>query len=197
MAEPMDTPRENLEESSIELIRRARQGDEQALDSVFDRYAPCLQRWARGRLPRWARDLLDTDDMVQDVLLGTFKRLEKIEPGGEGALQQYLRQALRNRVVDEVRKAGRNPRMETVDEREPDPHASPLEETIGREALQNYERSLQLLDERDRELIVARIELGLSYGEIARRFDKPSRDATRVAISRALVRLARRMGKPA
>ena len=74
-------------ESTAQLLERARAGDRSALDALFARYHPALQRWAAGRLPAWARDLTDTQDLVQDVLLQTFKRLGDFDPRGEGALQ--------------------------------------------------------------------------------------------------------------
>src|SRR4051812_23968454 len=79
-------------ESSLDLLARARAGDRQALDVLMARYLPRLRRWASGRLPRWARDLADTQDLVQDTLLQTFKRIETFEARHEGALQAYLRQ---------------------------------------------------------------------------------------------------------
>ena len=54
--------------------------------------------------------------------------------------------------------------------------------------------ALQRLRPSDRELIVARVELGLEYREIAELLDRPSVGAVRVAISRALMRLASEMG---
>ena len=59
-------------ESTFHLLDRARAGDQEALERLFERHVKPLQRWARGRLPRWARDLADTDDLVQDTLLRTF-----------------------------------------------------------------------------------------------------------------------------
>jgi RNA polymerase sigma-70 factor, ECF subfamily len=53
---------------------------------------------------------------------------------------------------------------------------------------------LQRLRESDRELIVARVELGLDYDEIADLLGRPSMSAARVAVSRALLRLATEMG---
>src|SRR6188508_3478712 len=85
-------------ESTFSLIERARAGDEQALEQLFARHLKPLQRWARGRLPKWARDLADTDDLVQDTLLKTFKRIERFEPRRVGALQAYLRSAVLNRL---------------------------------------------------------------------------------------------------
>ena len=48
-------------ESTFYLIERARAGDQEALERLFTRHLKPLQRWARGRLPTWARDLADTD----------------------------------------------------------------------------------------------------------------------------------------
>src|ERR1041385_5515770 len=96
-------------ESTMQLLARAKAGDSSALESLFVRYGAPLRRWAHGRLPRWARDVADTHDLVQDVLLQTFKRLEGFDPKGEEALQAYLRQALMNRVRDELRRHRRRP----------------------------------------------------------------------------------------
>jgi RNA polymerase sigma-70 factor (ECF subfamily) len=57
------------------LLVRARSGDHAALDRLFLRHLRPLQRWASGRLPGWARGLADTDDLVQDTLLHTLKRV--------------------------------------------------------------------------------------------------------------------------
>ena len=65
--------------STVELVALAQQGDRSALARLFARHAPPLRRWASGRLPGWARDLADTDDVVQDALLQTFKRIEDFE----------------------------------------------------------------------------------------------------------------------
>src|SRR6266404_2800477 len=76
--------------STFQLISRFRGGDTQALELLFARHLPRLQRWAKGRLPRWARDLADTQDLVQETLLQTFNRMDTFEPEREGALQAYL-----------------------------------------------------------------------------------------------------------
>jgi len=180
-------------EASIDLLRRARGGDRDAQDALFQRYVPPLRRWASGRLPRWARGMVETDDMIQDALIKTLANLDAFEVRRDGALHVYLRQALRNRIVDEVRKAHRRPRAESLAPTRRDAGPSPLEETIGREALERYERALERLGPKDREAIVARIELDLDYEAIGQALDKPSRDAARMAVSRALVRLAREM----
>ena len=75
--------------------------------------------------------------------------------------------------------------------------ASPLERAIGKEALDAYQNALAELNEEDRELIITRVEYGFSYEEVAAMFDKPSGDAARMAIRRALLKLAGLMRSPA
>ena len=179
--------------SSITLIQRARAGDSEALEQLCKRYLPRLTNWAQGRLPRWARDLLDTEDLVQETIVKTLAHLESFEPRRDGALQAYLRQAVSNRIRDEIRRARRHPAPMELDFEHPSSAASPLEETIGRETLERYERALSRLKPLDREAVIARIELGIGYEEIAEALDKPSANAARMAVCRALLRLAREL----
>lgn len=187
-------PRATSEESTLRLLTRAQAGDGQAQNDLFARYGPSLRRWASGRLPRWARDLADTPDLVQDSLLQTFKRLNGFEYRGEGAFQAYLRQAVMNRIREEIRRADRRPARAPIDTDEPDDSLSPLERAIGAEMVDRYEAALERLEGDDRELVIGRIELGLTYAELATACDKPSPDAARMAVGRALVRLAEEMG---
>jgi RNA polymerase sigma-70 factor (ECF subfamily) len=183
-------------ESTLSLLTRARAGDARALDDLLARYIPALQRWARGRLPPGARDLADTSDLVQETLIQVFKKIDGFEYRGAGALQAYLRQAVMNRIRNELRRAGRHPQPVALDEREPDEGLSPLEAAIGAETVERYEAALQRLREEERELVVARVELGLTYAEMADALQKPSADAARMAVGRALVRLAEEMRGP-
>ena len=179
--------------STFHLIARARAGDQDALEQLFQRHLTSLQRWASGRLPRWARDLADTDDLVQDTLSQTFKRIESFEPRRVGALQAYLRQAVLNRIRDELRRKGRRPNLTDLDGLELDTAMSPLEQAIGHEAVDRYERALDRLQPEEREAIIARVELGYSYEELAAALGKPTAEAARKAAQRALVRLAEEM----
>jgi RNA polymerase sigma factor (sigma-70 family) len=184
-------------ESTFHLIERARAGDQQAMERLFARHVKPLQRWARGRLPKWARDLADTDDLVQDTLLQTFKRIEDFEPRRVGALQAYLRQAVLNRIRNEMRRKGREPHATDVDGIEVESAESPLEQAIGREAVERYEAALHRLTTEEREAIIARVEMGYSYEELAEALGKPTPDAARKAARRALVRLAEEMTRAA
>jgi RNA polymerase sigma-70 factor (ECF subfamily) len=180
-------------ESTFALIDRARAGDREALERLFVRHLKPLQRWASGRLPKWARQVIDTDDLVQDTLLQTFRRIEAFEPRREGALQAYLRQAVLNRIRDELRRSRREPDATELDGLEGDPAQSPLERAIGREAVERYERALERLTPQEREAIIARLEMGYSYDELAEALAKPTADAARKTAQRALAHLVEEM----
>jgi RNA polymerase sigma-70 factor (ECF subfamily) len=191
---PNDEPGGQRElETTLQLMARARTGDQDALDRLFERQVKPLRRWASGRLPRWARDLSDTDDLVQDTLLRTFKRLGEFEPRGVGALQAYLRQAILNRIRDETRRMGRRPEETDLDGVAADEAQSPLDHAIGQEAVERYERALLRLRPVEREAIIGRIEMGYTYEELADALGTPTPDAARKAARRALVRLAEEM----
>ena len=75
----------------------------------------------------------------------------------------------------------------------PDAGPSPLEEAIGREATERYENALSRLKPEDREAIIARVEMGYDYEQMAEALQKPTPDAARKAAQRALLRLAAEM----
>ena len=182
-------------ESTLHLIQRYRRGDKEALEQLFARHLPRLQRWAKGRLPKWARDVADTQDLVQETLLQTFNRIEVFEPQREGALQAYLRQAVMNRIRDEIRRKGRRPERSELEGTEVDEGRSPLEEAIGMEEIERYEKALGRLRPEEREAIILRVELGHSYEEVANLLGKPTSGAAHKATKRALVRLAEEMAR--
>jgi RNA polymerase sigma-70 factor, ECF subfamily len=197
---PLDEPVEGRTASlrtSMRLLRRARQGDEQALDQLLGRNIPRLMRWASGRLPRWARTLADTADLVQESVVHSVRHIARFEPRHERALEIYLRRAVMNRIRDECRRAARRGAGQSLDdpgaEALADAGASPLETLIGREAAERYEAALHRLRTVEQQAIVARVELGYSYEQIALLLHKPSPDAARVAVTRALLRLAEGM----
>lgn len=186
-------PDEERGESTLDLIARIREGDARAFDLLYARFAPRLRDWARGRLPSRSRDLLDTEDIVQDVLVRSFKHVAGFEPREAGGFHAYLRQSIHNRVRDELRRVQREPGRDEIDSEHEDAGVSPLEYTIGREQAERYERGLERLRPDEREAVIARIELRASYEEIAETLGKPSKNAARMFVIRAIERLIEEM----
>lgn len=178
---------------TLHLVDRVKRGDQQALADLLERFLPRIRRWASGRLPGPIRDMADTSDLVQDVLLQSFRKIEGLDLDRAGGLQAYLRQAILNRIRDEFRKFKRRPDAVELESAQPDEGPSPLEAAIGRQALDRYEAALAELRPVDREAIIARIELGFTYDEVAKVLGKPTGNAARMAVERALVRLIERL----
>jgi RNA polymerase sigma-70 factor (ECF subfamily) len=102
-----------------------------------------------------------------------------------------------NRIRNEFRRAARRPAADALDEQAPSAQASPLEAAIRQQRLERYEVALSRLTEEERDLIIARIEVGLTYQEMADALGRPSWNAARMATTRALVRLAEELNRGA
>lgn len=177
-------------ESTTTLLQRVRDGDPAARDRLLTRFRAPLRRWAHGRIPRGASPLVDTDDLVQVALLRSLDHMKAFNQRREGAFMAYLRRILVNLIRDEARKVARQPLREELAEDLPDRAPSPLEETVGNEALARYEAALTRLPEDDQEAVMLRIELGFTYPQVADAIGSPSPNAARMKVVRAVMRLA-------
>ncbi len=178
--------------SERRLFAQARQGSRSAVERLFERYRPWLRRWARGRLPGWARGgEIDTSDLVHDALQRTFTRLSSFESQHAGALRAYLQQAVENRIRDRLRHAtrGLNLIMPDAPVRFSDGAAPQHQKFIDEETWRRYRDGLGRLKGRDRRLIVGRAECGYSYRQLAFMERLSSADTARKAVGRALRRL--------
>lgn len=179
--------------TSLELVIRANAGDDAAVTALYERYRPRLHRWAHNRLPPAARGALQTDDLVQDTLTHVLGHLTAFNPRHEGAFQGYVRKTLLNRIRDVARAQKRRGTRDALDSKIVADEASPLDIAVGQETLDRYDRALERLRPEDRDLIIARIEMGLGFEEMRVMFEKPSAAAVHMALSRALIKLAEEM----
>lgn len=184
-------------ETTTSLLARAKDGDRAALEALAARYLPRLRRWASGRIPARARSLFDTVDLVQETLLRTFERLDRVEVRGPGGFEAYVRSAVLNRIRDGIRWADRRPGPDGVPETLPDAGPSPLELAIGADLAARYERAFATLSAEEQHLVHLKVELDWGYEEIRAMTGRESRNAARMAVTRALKRLAEAMGDDA
>jgi len=177
-------------ESTAALLKRYVEGDERAGERLFSRYTPMLRHWAHGRLPSVARDMMDTDDLVQDTLKSALGRIRQFEYRHEGAFLSYVRRILMNKVRDCARQAARRPTRVELDEHHAATAQTPLEMAIGREDAERYEAALARLPKRRREALVLRVEFQYSYAELAAALGGISVNAARLRAKRAVMQLA-------
>ena len=146
-----------------------------------------------GPLPA-ARDLYETGDLVQETMIAVLSGSPISSPSTTGALRLFPDrdpEPIRELAATRPAQGQDRSRSELVG------GAFPLEEVVGREAVDRYEAALRRLRPDDREAIHLRVELDLPYPEVAREIDKPTVAAARMAVSRALYRLAREMQRDA
>jgi len=175
---------------TLDLLARAKEGDELAVERLFERCMPQLLKWSHGRLPAYARDLANTQDIVQDALVSMLNHLDRFESRHPGALLAFLRQVVTNRIRDEIRRVVRRPVATELDTQQLDPSPLPLDIAIQREGMEHYQAALRRLRPCDREAIIARLEQHHSYETVALILGKPNANAARVALTRALAKLA-------
>lgn len=184
---PSDDP-----ESIETLLRRAQAGDRAARDRLFDLCYRWLQAVARGRLTPAQRRLADTNDLVQNTLFKAFRRLEQFESRGADSFLRYLSRILLNEVLQVARKAKRE-NVDGTPGDHLDPRETPSSQAERRQTRERYLKALMQLTEAQREAVNMRIELGLGYREIAEALGKPSANAARMFVARALAEVARLM----
>lgn len=182
-------------ESTATLLFKIKSGDESAKERLFKTYLPIITNWAHGRLPNYARDLSETADMVQKSLMSALNKIDDFEALREGAFLAYLRQILLNNIRMEIRRVTRknNHGTEKSDLELADMEASVMQQVIGDEALQKYEKGLMSLKDKAREAVMLRVEFGYSFTEIAEAVEMNSANAARMLVSRSIVEMARYM----
>jgi RNA polymerase sigma-70 factor (ECF subfamily) len=146
-------------------------------------------RWAHGRLCASARCQNETRDLVHISIGKAFSSLDGFVYRNQGSFLGYLHRILRNEVATVNRLwMMRKPSAE-LDGNVADSGPGPDDAYVARERLEIYERALATLPTRDQELIRMR-EMGLTNPEVASEAGFASPNAARMAVTRAIERLA-------
>jgi RNA polymerase sigma factor (sigma-70 family) len=180
---------------SLDILLRARAGDQDAITRLVEHYRPRLERWAHGRLPQFARDIEDTRSIVQAVMIKAVRRLPSFQPDRPHAWRFYLCTAVKHAIIDCTRRVQARPRLEPLDERLPSIEPSPDRAAMSAEIVELYTQALSTLPPDMQEMLVDSLEWDMSHAELAAKFGKPSVDAARMAVSRAKLQLAAAMAR--
>lgn len=162
---------------------------------ALTRLLPGLLAWTRGRLPRSARRRADTEDPVQDAMVGALVHGETLEAAPEDGVLFYLRRSVLNQIQDEVRRSDRGEVETITSDPRVDPRLPPDAQASARETRRHFQQALDRLGAEDQALVIGRVELHLSCEELARLLGAASPAAVRMASKRAVVRLGREMGR--
>ncbi|NUT46266.1 MAG: sigma-70 family RNA polymerase sigma factor [Saccharothrix sp.] len=172
-------------------VRAAVAGDRRAIASLLAAVRPLVVRYCRARVGRQERSSASADDVAQEVCLALLTALPTYKDHGRPFLA-FVYGIAAHKVADAHRAALRN-RAEPVPEvpDEPDDEAAAPEPSLLRAELsQRIGELLRLLPDKQREILVLRVVVGLSADQTAAAVDATP-GAVRVAQHRALSRLRR------
>ncbi len=175
-----------------ELVARAMTGDPQAVGAVIAIIRPMVVRYCRARLGRVDRSSVSADDVAQEVCLAVLTALPGYRVQGRPFLA-FVYGIASHKVIDAHRAATRN-RSEPVADI-PDAVESadgPEQRALRIELSSEMGKLLDTLPEKQREILVLRVVVGLSAEETAEAVGSTP-GAVRVAQHRALARLRKSM----
>lgn len=187
----------------VDLLRRARGGDDAARDELFEKCRTYVAVVARTRLESWLRAKADASDLVQQTLLEAHRGLDRFRGSTEAEWLAWLRQILNHNAADLVRRnkgtGERRGRREIpldlqVDDsrrfvREPsDPGESPSQIVLRREREIEVANAVSSLPQDYQDVIQLRNLQRLPFDEVAERMGR-SRPATQMLWMRALRKL--------
>ncbi|HEX7306940.1 sigma-70 family RNA polymerase sigma factor [Lentzea sp.] len=170
---------------NAELVRLAVLGDGKATDLLLRYLRPLVVKYCRARVGRSATT---ADDVAQDVCLAVLTALPNYREQGRPFLA-FVYGIAAHKVADAHRAIARN-RAEPVAEvpDQPARNGGPEEAALQGELNGTLGRLLHLLPEKQREILVLRVVVGLSAEETAEAVGSTP-GAVRVAQHRALGRL--------
>jgi RNA polymerase sigma-70 factor, ECF subfamily len=171
-----------------ELVDEALAGDPRAVEQLLVRIQPLVLRYCRARVGSRERTLVSAEDIAQEVCLAVVSALGKYqyEPG---SFLAFVYGIAAHKVADARRRAVRS-RSEVVPEL-PDTPAledGPEQRAMNGEMIEHITHLLQRLPDRQREILVLRVAVGLSAEETAAAVGSTP-GAVRVAQHRALARM--------
>jgi RNA polymerase sigma-70 factor (ECF subfamily) len=175
-----------------EMVTRAMSGDRLAVEDVLTTIRPLVVRYCRARLGRVDRSAVSADDVAQEVCLAVLTALPGYRVQGRPFLA-FVYGIAAHKVIDAHRAASRN-RSEPVADL-PDRISGaegPEQRALRAELSEEMGQLLDTLPEKQREILVLRIVVGLSADETAEAVNSTP-GAVRVAQHRALTRLRKTM----
>ncbi len=195
----------------VELLERARSGDQEARERLFRECRDYVGIVARTQVGSWLRTKVDASDLVQQTLLDMHRAMGEFRGETEAEWLAWLRKILNHNATDFVRKYGatqkRQARREVPLDRlvpgqssarrlDPqDPGESPSQCVLRRERELEVAQALAKLPPDYQEVIELRNLQRLSFEEVAERLGR-SRGAVQMLWMRALRKLEEHLKRP-
>ncbi|MGH3753168.1 MAG: sigma-70 family RNA polymerase sigma factor [Pseudonocardiaceae bacterium] len=170
------------------LVSAAVNGDRDAVESVLRWIRPHVVRYCRARVGSQERTFASADDVAQEVCIAVLTALPSYRDQGRPFLA-FVYGIASHKVADAYRAAARN-RSEPVPEIPDSPELTdgPEQRAMQNELTGQMDKLLGVLSDKQREILILRVVVGLSAEETAEAAGSTP-GAVRVAQHRALGRL--------
>jgi len=168
------------------LVRRARAGDQQAMDQIIARYRGFVRLKASAYFLAGG----DSEDLIQEGLIGLFKAVRDYRPEREASFRSFAELCVTRQIITAIKTAARNKHtplntyvsfsntragseQETTlaDVLPDDPVTDPINQAISTEELQSLVDCLgKVLSPLESQVLAMYLE-GRSYEEVAERLE--------------------------
>jgi RNA polymerase sigma-70 factor (ECF subfamily) len=182
-------------EEMLALVERAKAGDDEAWNSLYELYEVELRKRVKSKLGAELRNQVDASDVMQSVWVESIRSLKHFEYRGDGSFLAWVSAIVRHKIArkagDARRKAsGRGGASDWVADALPEDGPGPSTEIRNKDDLQRLHQAIAELRDADREILKLSWFDGLRQREIGDRL-KISEDAARMRINRAETELER------
>src|SRR6476659_2600318 len=170
------------------VVAEAVAGNRDALREVLEIIRPIVVRYCRARVGATERSGLSADDVAQEVCLAAITALPRYKDQGRPFLA-FVYGIAAHKVADAHRAAARHRAEPTAVVPAPfSMDAGPEQMAIEGESAERMNKLLTILPEKQREILILRVVVGMSAEETAEAVGSTP-GAVRVAQHRALARL--------
>lgn len=187
---------------TLDLVRKSHDGDNQALNRLFERYYARVLKVVRLRLGQKLRRRVDSMDILQDTFATAVRKFDKFEMRNDASFINWLSKLAENTIHDNAERHSakmRDPDREVGLQVKQDGQttelsidagfAVPLDQMVRNEEQDILDECIEALPERYRECIVLRNYVGMSFREIAEETGRPTEGAARMMHAKAMAEL--------
>jgi RNA polymerase sigma-70 factor, ECF subfamily len=145
-----------------ELARACRNGNAAAMEALLARVRPSVLRYLFAQGLQRA----DVEDVAQEVCMAVAQTVPQWQERGS-SVWAFVFTVLRRRLADRARAQVRSAQLQPDPPEIPDPRSGPEDMIVHRDGLGELREHLDALPQRQREVLLLRVVVGLTVAETA------------------------------
>ena len=150
------------------ILGRIASGDQTAVQECLNKYGGLVWSLARKMLPNEN----DAEDAVQEIFVEIWKNAERFDRS-KASETTFIAMIARRRLIDKIRKFGRQPLSDSLDEMVVEPVGADGNEVFASVEAQRAAEAMKSLRPEQRNVLTLSIVEGYSHSEISRAMKIP------------------------